>query len=359
MILLPINDRGTPTLDATRPPRRLPRRTVGLMLMAGLLALGGCRQSEAPTGKATEAQERRAEVPAKEGNGDKKDVHGGEEHGLKLSAEESEAAGIRVEELIMRTVADQVVLTATIHANQDRIARLSPRVPARLARVAANLGDPVRAGQILATLDSIEVGEAQSAYRQAKSQFALSTADFERAGKLKADEIIPEKDFLRTRSDYEKAKAALRAAESRLQLLGAAEASDAGTGSLLPLRAPFAGTVIEKKAVLGELAQPDKTLFTVADLSTLWIEANLFEKDLGRVRLGAAATVTVGPIRAKPSRDVSPISAALSTVKPAPCRRASKCPTRIGALSRKCSPRRRSLTVARCRRWPCRKRRCC
>ena len=51
--------------------------------------------------------------------------------------------------------------------------------------------------------------------------------------------------------------------------------------------------MIEKDAVLGELAQPDKSIFTVADLSTLWIEANLFEKDLGRVRVGAAATVTV------------------------------------------------------------------
>jgi cobalt-zinc-cadmium efflux system membrane fusion protein len=63
---------------------------------------------------------------------------------------------------------------------------------------------------------------------------------------------------------------------------------------VFPLKAPFAGTVIEKDAVLGELAQPDKSLFTVADLSTLWIEANLFEKDLGRVHVGAAATVTVG-----------------------------------------------------------------
>lgn len=253
MIPLPIHNCVTPMSD-TRSLGRCSRTTLSLILLATLLMLGGCRQSESSTGKvATEAPERPAEASAKESEGEKKEAHGSAEHSLKLSTEEAEAAGIRVEELAMRTIADQVLLTATIHANQDRIVRLAPRVPARLAKVEVNLGDQVRAGQVLATLDSIEVGEAQSAYRQAKSQFALAATDFERAGKLRADEIIPEKDYLRARSEHEKAKAALRAAESRLQLLGAADAGDAGAGSLLPLRAPFAGTVIEKKAVLGEL----------------------------------------------------------------------------------------------------------
>jgi len=70
---------------------------------------------------------------------------------------------------------------------------------------------------------------------------------------------------------------------------------------VFPLKAPFPGTVIEKNAVLGELAQPDKSIFTVADLSTLWIEA-LFEEDLGRVRVGAAATVTVSAYPGNSSR---------------------------------------------------------
>jgi cobalt-zinc-cadmium efflux system membrane fusion protein len=139
------------------------------------------------------------------------------------------------------------------------------------------------------------LGEAHSAYQQAKSQFSLAGSDFERAQKLKAEDIIPEKDYLRARSEYEKAKASLRAADDKLQLLDVAHReSDTGPASVFPLKAPFAGTVIEKDAVLGELAQPDKSLFTVADLSVLWIEANLFEKDLGKVRIGASATVTVG-----------------------------------------------------------------
>lgn len=171
---------------------------------------------------------------------------------------------------------------------------MAPRVPARIVKVSANLGDRVKAGQALAQLDSIELGEAHSAYRQAQSQFSLASSDFERAQKLKADDIIADKDYLRARSEHEKARAVLRAADDRLKLLDATH-NDSGSGplSVFPVKAAFAGTVIEKDAVLGELARPDKSIFTVADLSVLWIEANLFEKDLGKVRIGAAAGVMV------------------------------------------------------------------
>lgn len=211
-----------------------------------------------------------------------------------MSAKEIEEAGIRVQAVEEQSIAEQIMLTATIRANQDRVAHVAPRVAARQVKVSANLGDKVKSGQSLAQLDSIELGEAHSVYRQAQSQMVLAKADFERAEKLRADEIIPEKDYLRARSEYEKARASHRAAEERLRLLDATH-SDAETGpaSIFSVYAPFAGTIIEKHAILGELAQPDKSLFTVADLSILWIEANLFEKDLGLVRIGAPASVTV------------------------------------------------------------------
>lgn len=251
---------------------------VGALLVLAALVSSGCdRSNGAPSddaGKKAESQR--------------------EDKVLKLADEELKAAGVRTEELSPQTLVDRVVLTATIRANQDRIAHVAPRVPARIVRVDANLGEAVRKGQVLALLDSIELGEAHSAYRQAQSQFALAKSDFERAQRLKDGDIIPEKDFLRARSEFEKARASLRAAEDKLRLLDAThKESEQGAASVFPLNAPFAGTVIGKDAVLGELAQPDKSIFTVADLSTLWIEANLFEKDLGRVKVGAPATVTV------------------------------------------------------------------
>jgi cobalt-zinc-cadmium efflux system membrane fusion protein len=272
-----------------------------LPVLAIVLTLAACGKPEPGKTAANPGQAASHNTPAKNATdggteaGKDKDGDGhGTEGLLKLSSEDIEAAGIRIEELKTQLLTDRVVLTATIRANQDRIAHVAPRVSARIVKVHASLGDKVRQGQSLAQLDSIELGEAHSTYRQAQSQFSLAKSDFDRAQKLKADEIIPEKDFLRARSEFEKARASLRAADDRLKLLDAThQESDTGSISLFPVKAPFAGTVIEKDAVLGELAQPDKSIFTIADLSTLWIEANLFEKDLGRVRVGAAASVTV------------------------------------------------------------------
>ncbi len=274
------------------------RRAVLLALLACAFAVAACSRPDATppaTNSAASAEEKTA-ANSEEANKDadgKTDEHGAAGQ-LKLSPEELQTAGIKVEAVQPQSLVDQVVLTATIRANQDRIAHVAPRVSARIVKVDANLGDSVKTGQTLALLDSIELGEAHSAYRQAQSQFALAKADFERAQKLKADEIIPEKDYLRARSEYEKARVSLRAAGDKLHLLDAThQESEQGPASVFSVKAPFAGTVIEKDAVLGELGQPDKRLFTVADLSTLWIEANLFEKDLARVRVGAPATVSV------------------------------------------------------------------
>lgn len=272
------------------------QRILLLPILVGVLTLAAC--SDPDTKKTVVNTNQAAAKDGKPKNEEsskeaQKDEHGAEGQ-LKLSAEEIKTAGIKVEELKAQSLVDQVVLTATIRANQDRIAHVAPRVSARIVKVNANLGDKVKPGQSLAQLDSIELGEAHSTYRQAQSQFSLAKSDFERAQKLKADEIIPEKDFLRARSEFEKARASLRAADDKLRLLDSAHQElETGPISLFPVKAPFAGTVIEKNAVLGELAQPDKSIFTIADLSTLWIEANLFEKDLGRVRLGGAAGVTV------------------------------------------------------------------
>ena len=264
-----------------------------LLIGLATLFLAGCGKPEpaqtAPAGTAANKP-----VDKHEEQKDGKAEHGEAEQ-LKLTAEAIEAAGIKVEELAAQEISEQLIVTATIRPNQDRITHVSPRVPGRIVKVQANLGDQVKAGQTLAVLDSLDVGEAHSTYLQAKTQLAVAKADFERAEKLHGDQIIAQKDHLRAHAEYEKAKAAFAAAGDKLRMLGVTPTptDDGRAVSTFPLTTPFSGTVIEKHAILGELAQPDKQIFTVADLSKLWIEANLFEKDLGRVKTGAEAMVTV------------------------------------------------------------------
>ena len=266
-----------------------------IVVTAGLIAGCGKDGSKAVSGdgKSGSASEKGADKAEAKGGKEEKEAKLEKGH-VKLSDAEVQEAGIKAEEMKTQSLPEQLVLTATISANQDRMARISPRVPAKMTAVKANLGDKVAAGQVLAILDSMEVGEAQSAWRQALSQESLALSEFERAESLKRDQIIADKDYLRSRSEYEKAKTQTHAAEDKLRLLGITPTRGAArSGATFALTAPFAGTVVEKKAVVGELAQPDKSAFTVADLSTVWIDATLFEKDLSRVKIGAAATVGV------------------------------------------------------------------
>lgn len=262
-------------------------------LVAAVLTVSGCDKANNDKTRSKATEDHAGDTHAED---EKHEEKGGAEAGVaKLTAAEIETAGIKVATLDEQVIKEQITLTATIRANQDRIAHIAPRVSGRITKVNGNLGDVVKAGQTLALIDSIELGEAHSVYLQAKSQHDVTRSDFERAERLRKDEIIPEKDYLRARSEFEKARAAFQGAADKLRLLGATQASgnSISAAAVYPLTAPFAGTIIEKKAVLGELAKTDDSLFTVADLSTVWIEANLFEQDLSKIRTGATAQVTV------------------------------------------------------------------
>ena len=231
----------------------------------------------------------------------KKDDHAGEKEGehkegeaeLTLTSEETERAGVKVEEVKAQALGETIVATATIQPDQDRLARVAARIEGRITSVPAKLGDKVRAGQTLATLDSVAVGEAHAALNQAQAELGIAEADFKRAQTLIADEIIPRKDFLRAQADREKAAAGVRAAADRLRLLGGAPNARGNAVSAFAVTAPFAGTVIEKKATLGELATPSEPMFSVADLSRVWIQAALPEVALAKIRIGANAKVSV------------------------------------------------------------------
>ncbi|MGQ0511647.1 MAG: efflux RND transporter periplasmic adaptor subunit [Betaproteobacteria bacterium] len=258
------------------------RSTTMFAALFAALALAGC------------GAEQHAHDEAKEKAAAGKDEHAGEDL-IKLSSEEIKRAGIRVAAAEEAELADEVLLTATVQANRERIARIAPRVPGRIVSVLVRQGDAVKAGQTLAVLDSIEVGEAHSAFLQARSDTRLAQTAHERAERLAAEQVIAAKELQRARAELEKARTQLAAADSKLRMLGVEPRGEPGerATSTFALVASRAGVVLERNAVPGDLAKPDEPLFTVADLSALWIEANVSEKDLARVRPGAAAKVTV------------------------------------------------------------------
>ena len=269
---------------------------MALLASFALLACG----ADAPTAEKPAAK---APPAAKKSEG-----HGGEEHAqeepkaVELSEEQARAAGVRTEKIARQAVGGEISLTGIIQPNADRVTQVAGRVPGRVVRVLASLGDRVKAGQALAVLDSLEVGEARSARAQALAELNVAKAALERAESLRAENIVPEREYLRARGDFEKARAALAAANDKLKMLGVGVSAQGESGSVFTVEAPFAGTVIEKSAVPGALSDPAKPLFTIADLSTVWIEANVFERDLPRIVLGAPASVTVSAWPNDPSK---------------------------------------------------------
>lgn len=254
--------------------------TLALVLgIATAATLAGCGRSDKPDAEKGAEAATPASAPAGEG--------------LRLNTAEATRAGIQLETVQAQQVPDVVSVTANIHVNQDRVARVAPRVEGRIVGVTANLGDQVRTGQSLATLDSLSIGEASLALLQAQSTDRAAEADFKRASALNAEEIIAQKDYLRLKAERERAAVAMRAAEDRLRLLGVDPKRVNRVESTFPLMAPLTGIVVQKKATVGELGTPSDPLFTVADLSTVWVEANLTEDQLSKVQPGVAAAITV------------------------------------------------------------------
>jgi cobalt-zinc-cadmium efflux system membrane fusion protein len=199
----------------------------------------------------------------------------------------------------LKPLMPELETTGEVDYEQDRMAHVSPRIPGRLHRVPAKLGDRVAAGQTLAVIDSVELGEAKAHYLAARASEEVARENYEREQRLQADHISSEKDMLEARGALKETTALRQSAEETLRLYGLGQEEidglEAGTpgSSLLTVRAPFAGRVVDKHATLGELVTPENNLFTLADLSRVWIWIDVYEQDLAAVHLGDGVEVRV------------------------------------------------------------------
>ncbi|BCS52828.1 efflux RND transporter periplasmic adaptor subunit [Geobacter sp. SVR] len=233
---------------------------------------------------------------------EKKEGHEGQdEHGeagsVSMTAEMQKQNGVVVELAKKLRMSGAISATGKLEANADRIAHVSPRISGKIVAVKASLGDSVSTGQPLMVIDSVELGEALNRYRQSRTKLALAQSNMERVRNLVEKKIAARKDILQAETEFKTAQAELHTDEERLSLYGFPLPSLTGEEHkrpLLPVRSPISGIITEKHAIVGELADPSKSLYTVADLSSVWVLVDINEKDLAKVRKGQAAVVTVG-----------------------------------------------------------------
>jgi len=240
-------------------------------------------------------------LESKERGGHEKEEASVRKHGesktVAMSLEKQKQNGIVVTAAKKERLAGAISVTGKVEVNADRVAHISPRIPGKITAVKAFLGDSVGLDQVLVTLDSIELGEALNRYQQSKTRLTLMSNNLERVKALVDKKIAARKDILQAETEYQMTLTALHTDEERLLLYGLSPAdlnNPNPKGQLLPVRSPIRGVITEKRAIMGELADPSKSLYTVADLSSVWVLVDIHEKNLAQIHKGQDALVTVG-----------------------------------------------------------------
>ncbi|MCL6545294.1 MAG: efflux RND transporter periplasmic adaptor subunit [Bryobacteraceae bacterium] len=260
---------------------------------------------------------RRSAPPAAGLSSPSEESHAAREE-LTLPPEIQRKAGMQFAAAEIKALPQVLTATGSVQANASRLAQIRALARGRIDAVHVRLGDRVEAGQPLVTYDNFELGDSISAYlsalvelRKAEAGAQVSRRAMDRARNLAGLGAVAAAELLRREAEYKDAlaavesrKAELARIEEKLHRFGMTDDEiarlDPGAGlnyhrerSHSTLRAPFAGVVIQLGAVPGETAGIESALATVADLSTVWVQADIYERDIHLVQAGRPAEVEV------------------------------------------------------------------
>ena len=259
------------------------RKQVGLM--AGLVAAGlvgtaavlwGGRAA-APAAEAAEAHGKEA-------------AHDEDARAVTLSAAQQKAAGITLVAAGPAALQSASDFTGEIRFNDDRTAHVVPRLAGVAEAVPANLGQQVRAGQVLAVIASTALSEQRSELLTAQRRQEAARATHEREQRLWQQKISAEQDYLAAQTALREADIAVDNARQKLAAIGVV--GHGGPLNRLEIRAPFDGTIVEKHLSRGEAVREDASIFTLSDLASVWAEFAVAPKDLAVVRVGQKVVVS-------------------------------------------------------------------
>ena len=241
--------------------------------------------------------------------------------GQNTTAAPTKNSAIEIELVGPQSIAGVIPATGKVLVPEDRVAVIGPVNAGRIVRLFAGQGSRVQKGQKLADLESADIDQAEADYlkaladyenarRSSVAEIRLAQANYDRTKLLYEKTITAGKNLQTAEHDLEVAKAAgessvngakatLTAARRHLLILGLSNSTidslpqKPDLAAVFSLNSPIAGTVIERNATVGASVGTDANLFKIIDLSRVWIDANVFEKDLARVRMGQEVKVNV------------------------------------------------------------------
>jgi cobalt-zinc-cadmium efflux system membrane fusion protein len=268
------------------------RTTLLLLLALSLTACGETKGGAAPPGEPEGAASREAARTA----------------GLQVTPPLQQTWGVTTAPPERGTTMTATTLPGVLRLNERRTAQVTSLLEGQAVSVDAELGSPVRKGQVLAIIHAPALAQARTAFLQAAARAELTAREYDRARVLLQQEAIDQKEALRRKAESDQARTEYGVAESNLHSFGLDQvavdallrrARQPAEGNLheeladpyLQLTSPVAGRVIERDLIMGQHVQPDRALFTVSDLSTLWGVLDAREPDLPFVATGRTVRI--------------------------------------------------------------------
>lgn len=222
---------------------------------------------------------------------------------VRLSAETASAAGIIVQPVRREEFWTFREFPGTVEPDQHYLADITPLVRGRVVDVYADLGQDVKAGSLLAVLYSSELGMAQSVYLKALASLYVAERAYQRARTLLREKIVGLGEAQRREGAMISARADKREAHDQLLLLGMSDREirrldrEQSIRSQVSIVAPFDGRVIARNLTKGEVVETTARIFVVADLSDVWVTANIPEKDIPYVHAGQSGRTQTAEVR--------------------------------------------------------------
>jgi cobalt-zinc-cadmium efflux system membrane fusion protein len=216
-----------------------------------------------------------------------------------LSKAEMEMIEIQTEKVNFQSMRSHLSVMGKVLAHPMRKAIVSYAFPARISQIHIQIGDWVKKNQTLITLQSEEVGNAKSDFYKAMADHELAKVNFEREKSLFDRGVGAKKNYITAEAELKVAEATLNAAEKKLHVLGFTERQVKAISEthqinpVITLYAPISGKIIENQAILGAMIDQGTEILTILDPTILCIDAEIYEKDVAKVRIGQDVEISV------------------------------------------------------------------
>lgn len=223
---------------------------------------------------------------------------GHEEPELKFSAAELQEFSIKLDQAQPGVINKTLNFTGEVIVAPERLYHVVPRVSGVVRQVFKHLGDNVKAGDLLATLSSRDLADAKAEFVAADSLLKLANSNLKRERNLYKSKVTAKREYLAARQVQAEVSIKRKAAEQHLSAIGLTEKSILSVLrnvdkdlTLYELRAPADGVIIEKHAAQGEVLENNNRSFTVADLSQVWVNLTVYQKDLAFIQQGQQVSI--------------------------------------------------------------------